>query len=127
MGPVTVARLLSIFLHNWNLSQSLEEEGGFLDKSGNREGFAEVHNRWESRLCLDKEKKYPHTLWNPGTRHMKEYNSFQEGRWINDLQHAEGQWKPTYTPPEAKTSIQEKKTQLRGWDTVFSCVVESHA
>lgn len=31
------------------------------------------------------------------------------------------------TPPEAKTSIQEKKTQLRGWDTVFSCVVESHA
>lgn len=27
MGPVTVAHLLYIFLHNWNHSQSLEEEG----------------------------------------------------------------------------------------------------
>lgn len=27
MGPVTVAHLLYIFLHNWNHSQPLEEEG----------------------------------------------------------------------------------------------------
>lgn len=80
MGPVTVARLLSIFLHNWNLSQSLEEEGGFLDKSGNREGFAEVRNRWESRLCLDKEKKntpthfetLEHDTWKSITHFRKE-------------------------------------------------------